>query len=523
MKLTPRYYQQNAVDKIIDYLVYHPNKHPIVAMPTGSGKSLVIAMLIEYVRKEWGINVLILSHTENILRQDCKAIISLIDEPIGLYSAGLDSRTIFPVTVAGIQSAYRNPELFAQFDLVIIDEAHLVNMIDESMYRSFLSEVGQVYCGLTATPYRLGSGLIYGKDDTLFDDLVYDLTSLDKFNKLIEDGYLCTLKTMQTKLQFDTESLHHRGGEFIDSEMSDMFAQDIITMEAINETIKIADKFNYKKWLIFAIDIKHAEQITKYLNENNILSDVVHSKMKNNKADVLHNHRIGKIKALVNVNMLTTGYDDDEIDLIVMLRPTESPVLHVQSVGRGTRIAEGKDHCMVLDFAGNTKRLGPINNITIKESYKLKDGTGAPITKTCPECDLIVAPAVRICECGYKFKFKTKLETESTGYEIVAQNKTWYDIENITYGLKILSGSIESILVTYRCMSGFKNFTELMCLNHTGYARTIAVNRLLARGANKDDLRDCSTALKVIDTFIKPTRILVDNSKKYAEIIKYKF
>jgi hypothetical protein len=120
--ITPRYYQKEATDKIIDYLSYYPGKHPLVAMPTGSGKSLVIAMLIEFVRKEWNAHVLILSHTEDILKQDYAQISNLISEPIGLYSAGLSSRTILPVTVAGIQSVYRKPELFAQFDLVIIDE-----------------------------------------------------------------------------------------------------------------------------------------------------------------------------------------------------------------------------------------------------------------------------------------------------------------------------------------------------------------------------------------------------------------
>ena len=783
--ITPRYYQQEATDKIIDYLSYYPGKHPLVAMPTGSGKSLVIAMLIEFVRKEWNAQVLILSHTEDILKQDYKQIRKLISEPIGLYSAGLKSRTILPITVAGIQSVYRKPELFAQFDLVIIDECftgdtliktekglkridkvscndviytatgkgkiqsiskkqsnniltlrlsngksiettnshpiftehgwkdaqflarnekifciqdmrklqyeiqtsksqrkevygckillnillekerernvgswrkrkndrnlkenwsspclswrkwktidrctisneicfrgwvgdrvgntyknkeigknisnmlqsrywkqrfkncdrsrwiescggkekirlqkrrisnkirvesvqneksgsyrsvynlqiqghpsfyaggilvhncHMINTIDDSMYRSFLSEVGQAYVGLTATPYRLSTGLIYGKDNTLFDDLVYDLTSLSNFNKLIAEGYLCNLKTMQTQLEFDTSLLHHRGGEFIESEMSSMYNQAEITKLAVKEIVKIGTENNYKKWLIFAIDISHAESIAEEFIKLGIPTGIVHSKMEDEKVVVLEKHRSNKFRALVNVNMLTTGYDDAEIDLIGMLRPTESPVLHVQTVGRGTRVSPGKDHCMVLDFAGNTKRLGPINNITIKEHYKLKDGTGTPITKTCPECQLIVAPALKVCECGYEFQFKTKLDSESTGFEIIATDTVKYEVDNVIYALYSIPSGIMTFKASYRCLNGFKVFTELFCLDHSGYARSRAVAILTVRGAVKEDLVSCETAIKIVDKLTQPSHIMISNAKRYPEIKRY--
>jgi DNA repair protein RadD len=435
-------------------------------------------------------------------------------ESIQNEKSGSD-RSVYNLQIQGHPSFYAGG--------VLVHNCHMINTIDDSMYRSFLSEVGQAYVGLTATPYRLSTGLIYGKDNTLFDDLVYDLTSLSNFNKLIAEGYLCNLKTMQTQLEFDTSLLHHRGGEFIESEMSDIYNQAEITKLAIKEIVKVGTEHNYKKWLIFAIDIAHAESIAEELMRLNIPTGVVHSKMEDEKVVVLEKHKTNKFRALVNVNMLTTGYNDEQIDLIGMLRPTESPVLHVQTVGRGTRVSPGKDHCMILDFAGNTKRLGPINNITIKEHYKLKEGTGTPITKTCPECSLIVPPALNVCECGYIFQFKTKLETESTGYEIIATDMVWYDVEKVIYELYKVPSNIYTIKATYVCMSGFKRFSELFCLNHDGYARSRAVSILLTRGANKADLGDCAAAFKIIDTLTKPKRILINNSKKFAEIKRYKY
>jgi len=522
MRLKPRYYQLDALDKIINYICTTSGKHPLVALPTGSGKSLVISMLIEYVRLEWNINVLVLSHTEDILRQDHKSITSLIDEEVGLYSAGLNSKIIRPVTVAGIQSCYKNPELFEHFDFVIIDEAHLINIQDETMYKKFLDRVGQIYCGLTATPFRLGSGYIFGPtSETLFDHLVCDYTEMDKYNKLVEAGFLCPIKAIQTKLEFDTENLKHRMGDFVEKEMSQKFDRDTITDLAIKETIKIAKEHNCKKWLFFAINIEHAEHIAETLIRSGIPTGLIHSKMIFNKETVLEKHRNGTYKALVNVNVLTTGYDDPEIDLIGMLRPTDSPVLHVQMVGREARISPGKEYAVFLDFAGNTKRLGPINNVHVHKKSK-NEGTGEPIVKTCPECDTMHHPTVKVCPyCGYKFEFKTRLELESSGYEIIDTGNKWYNITGIQYNIHKGLSKPDSIKVTY--ITGVRTFSEYWCLDHKGYARMRAVQIMKARGASIDDLSSCQDALDCLESLSVPSRVLVNTSKKYPQLIRYKF
>lgn len=520
--MTPRLYQKEAINLAINYMSRNPDRHGVIAMPTGTGKSLVIAEIAKYVAKEWKAKVLIISHSEEILKQDYLQLSVLIDDSIGLYSAGLNLRDIKPITIAGIQSVFRKPELFLDFKLIIIDECHMISYKENSMYRKFLNEIGQIYIGLTATPYRLSGGLIYGKPDSLFNDMIYDLTSLENFNMLIDKGYLCNLKVPSTALQIDTSELHHRGGEFIDKEMSDLIDRDSITKAALIEILYYANHYKCKKWLIFAIDIVHAEHIAEALIALGIPTGVVHSKMEMEKSWVLDAHKAGTITALVNVNMLTTGYDDPEIDLIVMLRPTESPVLHVQSAGRGTRIAPGKEFCIFLDFAGNTKRLGPINAVQVKESYKLNKEIGNPIYKICPECECLTWPAAKYCkECGYTFTFETKLESTSSRIEVISENKSWYNVDKVHYEKFILNDNIDTIKCVYRC--GVKSFNELFCLDHRGYARTRAVAVLMNRGANKDDLIDCKTALLISDSLKIPKRVLIDSSIKYPRVLKYEY
>jgi DNA repair protein RadD len=521
MKFTPRWYQQEAHDTVIDFMSKNPGKHPLIAMPTGSGKSLVICMLIDYVRKNWGAKTLVLCHTAEILLQDKKAIERFSGEEAGLYSASCKSKTIRDITIAGIQSVYKKPELFKQFDLVIIDECHLISKKDDSMYNTFFKEVGKIYCGLTATPFRLGDGYIYGQDGCLFDNLVYDLTSMDNFNRLIQEGHLCKLKTLQTTLEFDTEMLHTRSGDFIEKEMSSIYDTEEITNAAIKEVIKVGS--NYNKWLIFAIDINHAEHIAEKLIQSGIPTGLIHSKMEFCREKTLNLHRDGTYTALVNVNVLTTGYDDEEIDLIVILRPTESPVFHIQTVGRGLRISDRKDHCLILDFAGNTKRLGPVNDVHIKNKANKVEGGGEAVTKTCPECDVILHPSVKICDsCGYIFKFVTKLTTHSEGDEIIAERQRWYNVSNIFCHLQHKPNMPDSIKVSYEC--GMKIFTELWCLDYKGYARQRAIAIMKRRyDITTEDVHSSADAMGIVHLLIMPIKILVDTTKKYPQILKYKF
>ncbi len=478
-----RWYQDEATTATMDALEADGECHPIVVAPTGSGKTVMICDFIDkYLTKKPTGRILILSHVKEILEQDFEALtLWFPDEQIGLYSSGLKSRDrSSKITVAGIQSIYKKAFAFINVDIVIIDECHLVTIKQSGMYRKFLKVLKANYVGFTATHFRLGHGYIHKGEGALFNKISYDLSQPDVFNKLVEEKYLTRLITKATVLKMDTRLLKLRGGDFIPKELSTRFDRQAITEKAVNEIIEFGE--NYKKWLVFAIDIDHAEHITDTFKKKGIEAQVVHSKMRGNRDEVVWDFRTGRFRCIVNVDILTTGLDVPDIDLIAMLRPTHSPVIHVQTIGRGLRTAEGKSHCLVLDFAGNTQRLGPINDVIVKTPDSSGGGSGQ-IVKECPDCQALHPPKVKICDvCGHEFKFKTNLR-ESAGIEDVVRKVTkspealttqeggitrWHNIDSVNYSLHHKVGKPTSLKVTYR--AGLQSFSEYVAYDHSGWA-----------------------------------------------------
>lgn len=521
-----RPYQKPIATKVFKYMVAHPNKHPLVAMPTGSGKTVVMADIIHKALSNWpNTHILILSHVKEILDQDYRAISKHLKEfniSVGLYSAGFNRREVQQVTVAGIQSVYRNGHLFSDYNLIIIDECHLIPNSDTSMYRTFFSSINNPrYLGLTATPFRLDSGYIYNNKESIFDDLIVDLTTSDRFTKLIDDGYLCDLKTQGTKTEFDTRDIGTRGGDFDAYEMSAKFNRDEITKSACKEIVKFGA--DCKKWLIFAIDIKHAESIADTLISMGIPTLAIHSKMEFDRDWTIKTFKEGKIRAIVNVNVLTTGFDDPEIDLIALLRPTKSPVIHIQTIGRGLRPAQSKSYCLILDFAGNTRRLGPINEIRIKKIRKGQDpnGDGDAPTKTCPHCEAILSIRTMVCPwCEYKFPEKSALEGHAIKSDPISRKKSveWYDVSNVNYIIHAPRNKPKMAKVSYQC--GLQYFNEYVCIEHKGYAKHKADHWVKFRGGHATNVEEL---ISEADTLKKPKRIKVDRRGNYPIVIDAEF
>lgn len=512
-----RWYQIKAEKATFKYLDRNPDKHPLIALPTGSGKGAIMVRIGNAIlEKSLDNNILVLSHEANILKQNYNNMLHLKEgPPTCMYSAGYNSKDIGPVTIAGIQSAYRYPELFEKFNWVLIDEAHTIPMSDTSMYRQFLNGIGEhTRIGLTATPYRLGEGYIIGEDH-LFDKIVIDYTTGAKYTRLVDEGFLCPLIMSNTSITMDTTNIKMKGYDFDLKQMSKAFDRESITNSILDDMIVRGAERN--KWLIFAIDTEHANHICEGLISRNIPSMIVHSKMPFSKEFVLNQHKMGIIKAVVSVGMLTTGYDDPSIDLIGLLRPTKSPNLHVQMPGRGQRIHSSKDNCLVLDYAGNTKRLGPINKIKPKKKGKGEKG-GAPITKDCPVCDTILAPIIKICPmCGYEFAFKSNLELEASTEEIIGYDNKWYTVQDVEYKIHTKPGMPKSIKVTYYC--GIRSFNEYIMPDHKGYAGHKSLERLKHSGIIHEDIE--STFKKMPDYFLVPNKILIDSGGRYPNIIDY--
>ena len=506
--------------------------NPIAVAPTGSGKTAIMCGFIdEYITKNPMHNILVLSHVKEILQQDEEAITEYFDGfPIGIYSAGLREKSIKKITVAGIQSAWRKPELFSGFDVVLIDECHRINTKQIGMYRKLLKSIGGeednvTAVGLTATPFRLGHGFIHKGDNALFNKIAHDLSSTENFNKLVDDGFLTKLIARNTDedMQSKLRRIKVRAGDYSIEELSTTFDREPITERICKEIIQYGK--NYKKWLIFAIDIAHAEHVTETLVKMGIEADYVHSKMEGDREEVIHAFRVGSIQAIVNVDVLTTGFDVPSIDLIAMLRPTHSASLHVQMLGRGMRTAEDKDHCLVLDFAGNTERLGPINDVVVR-SKKATTGVvgGAPV-KTCPVCRTYCHTSAKECpSCGHIFEFLSHLRDRASDAEVMAKTQKfeWHDVQSVFYYRHEKYGSPDSMKVVYSC--GLKTVTEYICFDHTGYAGRKAANWVHFRMPRFTNLpTDVPELLSIARTLAQPKQIYCNIHGKYPEIKDAKF
>ena len=264
--LTLRPYQQAAVDAVYDYLRQHDD-NPAVVLPTAAGKSWVIAQVAKDAVAQWNGRVLVLAHVQELLQQNADKIRRLCPElNVGLYSAGLNRRdTEHSVIVAGIQSVYKRACELDAFDLIVVDESHLIPPDGEGMYRQFLADAKLVNprvrtIGLTATPFRLRSGMICGPENIL-NAVCFEVG----VKELIRDGYLCPLVTKAGREKADTGQLHVRAGEFVADEVEQLMDQDQLVESACQEIIELTR--DRQACLIFASGIKHAEHIERVFRE----------------------------------------------------------------------------------------------------------------------------------------------------------------------------------------------------------------------------------------------------------------
>ena len=495
--------------------------HPLVAIPTGGGKTVIITRFLYLLLEKYPtLRVLILSHTESILKQDYETITKIFaGVPIGLFSAGLGSKSINKITVASIQTAYRSPFKFFDFDIVLVDECHLIPRKEDSMYQKLFSGVklSHTKIGFSATIFRMKSGYLHQGRGALFNKISIDLTSRENFNMLIEEGFLCKLISKATLYEMDTTGVKITGGDYNQKALSQRFDRNDVTDVAIKEIIQFGEK--YKSWLIFAIDIKHAEHIKDELVKQGIAAESLHSDSDVNRHELTERFKNFEFRALVSVGMITTGFDAPNVDLIAMLRPTKSPVLHVQTAGRGTRPFPGKDHCLFLDFAGNTRRLGPINDITIPDPKKKKTKKGEMPVKICPNCRCYEHIAALVCSvCGYVFPIKVKLKPTASTTDIIAKDVyKWLEVKSAEYKVHQKAGKPDSLRVTYQC--GLNQVNEFVCLEHGGYAGHKAQHWLNRRWLNGSPPPETVKDLFEYSDFLEvPRKIKVRTTDKYLSI-----
>ncbi|MFO0199640.1 MAG: DEAD/DEAH box helicase, partial [Alphaproteobacteria bacterium] len=492
-----------------------------------TGKSLCIAGFTQEAIAAYGdTRVLILTHVKELIQQNFMALMrAWPNAPAGIYSAGLSRRDIHAqILFAGIQSIHRHAYKVQRCDLVLIDEAHLLGRNDSGMYRRFLTQLKEINAGLTkvvgftATPYRLDSGLLHEGEDRLFTDIAYEVPVLD----MIQQGYLCPVVPKQTNTQLDVGGVGTRGGEFIAKDLEAAVDRDEVTRAAVAEIVEHGSERG--SWLVFCSGVAHARHVRDAIREHGISAETVTGDTPGPERDgILTAFKAGRLRCVTNANVLTTGFDAPGTDLIALLRPTKSVGLYVQMVGRGTRLAEGKDDCLVLDFAGNTARHGPIDTVDGRKKEPAEDGK-API-KACPECKTINHASARHCiECDYEFPppvVKVAPKAASDALLSTQIQAAWCDVTDISYARHEKPGKPASLRVTYEC--GLIQHSEWVCFEHTGFPRDKALSWWRRRAPDLPPPMTVDEALAQQHHLRRPIAIQVRPTGQYTEITAVRF
>lgn len=525
-----RGYQEEAVNALLAHVQYSIG-NPCVSIPTGGGKSIILAEFIRICQEKWkGIRVIVLAHVQELVAQNKEKMLMVLPEAdVGVYSAGLKSRDTEPdILFAGIQSVYNKTYTdIGGKDLIIIDEAHRIPPEGEGMYRHFLTEQWKLQTskkrqpriiGLTATPFRMKSGYLCGKNEIL-NEIVYEAN----IQSLIADGYLSKPISEKTTHRVKLNSVRTQGGEFVGGDLDAVYATDELVGHHAKEILDAGE--GREGWLVFCSGINHAEKMTKALEELGVTVGLVHSQIpKESRHKIITEFSEKKIKCIVNVSVLTEGFDAPHIDLIALLRPTKSPGLYSQMCGRGLRVCEGKEDCLILDFGQNISRHGALDSIRVD---KINTGTGEAPLKACPDCGFLEVPASsRYCpECDYEFEFTETVLDANASREKILSESVWYEVDEVTYHhhWNKFKGS-ETLRVDYVC--GLRKFSEWLCFQHTGYARLKAEqwwNKCCENGREPPETIFEAVEAGEAGGLLEPIEILVHESGRFPNILESRY
>jgi len=515
--MTLRPYQLEAVEAIWANMV----DHVYASLPTGSGKSHVLAEICRRALEFEGTRIVVLCPSKELIEQNAEKIKAVLPwTDVAIYCAGLREKRIGTVTVASVQSLYNIKDIMPDIDLFVVDEAHLVPHDEVGRYRGiFAAKWDARVIGLTATPYRMRGGLLHQGEDALFVRLVHECKTSD----LIDQGYLSPVRAREGKGKADTSNLHIRAGEFMSSEMTAAFDRNDLTSAAVADIM--VNAFDRDSIMVFCCSIAHCEHVAAAFRSKGEHSVRVLTGQTNHhdRREMISDFKSKRIRVLVNCQVLTTGFDAPNVDCIALLRATASPGLYVQIVGRGLRVAPGKKDCLLLDYGENVARHGPLDLITAE---RIEKGEGAAPTKTCPDCESIIFAGFTVCpHCGHIFQVEQQefpaLTTKASARDpIKGVLVESYEVSDVDYYRHQKPGKPPSLRVEYRVGIG-RYIKEWVCVEHEGYARQKASAWFARRGVPMPSTVDC--ALAVSTQLVKPKSIKVKNDGKYNEVISYAF
>lgn len=397
-----RYYQRQSLDALYEYW-RNDGGNGLIVLPTGAGKALVIAKLIEELLADYpDMRILNVTHSASLVGQNFEEFIKLSPfAPAGIYSAGLNRRDAnAQILFCGIQSIWNKVDQFGPIDLVIVDEAHAISRNANTQYGKFFKAVREANpdsrtCGTTATDYRMDSGRLTDELDDepvlvvdengdpvpdqpparfkLFDDVVYEIG----IGECIEKGFLTRLTSARTAAKIDLKGVGTRGGEYIPGQVS--AAAEQIIEAAVAEDMAISE--GRRAGLFFSTSKDNANHVAQAIRSHGRTCAVLTSDNAHQTKEIFEGFRSGKYWAISSVSMITTGTNFPFVDFISLILSTKSAGKLVQILGRGTRNSPGKTECLIADHGKNLAYHGPIDQIRPKAPGS---GEGEPPRKTCP-------------------------------------------------------------------------------------------------------------------------------------------
>lgn len=553
--IIPRDYQVAAADALWNHIHAHPDQNPLVVMPTGTGKSLTMALFIWGMLQRYPhLRIMNLVHVKELVAGNYRALRTLWPlAPAGIYSAGLKKKEIHgQVTFAGIDSVRSAVRRFRHLDFIIVDEAHRISDNDRSTYQKVFKAFREVnpnlvVIGFTATDYRMGMGKL--TEGGLFDCVCFDLSDGPAFVWMIEQRYLLRLVPKNPGFSVDESKVKIKAGEFDEKSASQAFRDQDILERAVDTIIQCGEEQGRRAWLNFTQSIEDCDLVADMFRYKGYDVEAVHSK-RDDRDQVIKDFLDGKLRGLVNKDILTTGFDAPQIDLIGMMRLTRSAGLWVQMLGRGTRplwtpgydlttwegrnasiLASPKQNCLVLDFAGNTQRLGPINYPQVPKAKK--KGGGSPPVRECPECGTYNHISLKCCEeCGYEFPVEQKLKEHASSDDLVMDFNSLPPPVVKEYGVFRVNQMVAgwqaakpkkwpTVRVDYFC--GVRRFSTWVCPEHPGYPQMKAKDWWKAHGGVGPMPETAADLIKVFGDLKAPYYIKVWLNTKYPEIVAYDF
>ena len=461
----------------------------MIVLPTGSGKSAVIAWIIKKWKEDYPpFRCIVLAHRKELIEQNVEEFKAIYPGcgRVGVYSAALGRREFdSQILFASIDSVFRRAGEFCLWNAIIVDEAHRIPFRGEGKYQKFITESKKLnpklrVIGFTATPFRMAGGDICHKDHIL-TFVSYEAG----VQGLINDGFLCKLRSKVGETQPNLKGVKKSGGDYNMGHVSKRAGN--IVDKAVAEALQIIMKEDRKSIIFFCADVDHCTKVSEALARMNFRAPIVTAKTPPEERDkIARQFKEGKIPGVCNVSVFTEGFNAKCVDCIVLLRPTLSPGLYSQMVGRGLRILAGKLDCLVLDFAGCIMEHGPIDCL----------GGLPTVMATCSECRESFSRATGACPaCGWAIpkqeiarieatERKKRMHGDKASKSPILSIPETHVVHAIFLARHKKEGKPDSLRVSYRC--GALIFTEWVCLQHRGYGRLKAMEWLDRRFGTRD-------------------------------------